>query len=183
MAFGGIFAHQQHLRGRVKVIVAGRTIAAEAAFIAGHRDAHAQPRIGIKVITNQGALQPLGGQVIVVTQKLARAVNGDDLGAPDYQGGADADDQQVELPHTGERRVRLIGELAPQRRGRPVAMQGFAHRGALHAHLAQRRRMLVVATGGPGITAGGAGAIAAGRRSENLATAHTAAGALGQGGL
>ena len=73
-------------------------------------------------------------------------------------------------------RSQLIGSKgwsmrARQGRGEAVGVQGFAHGGALDAHLAQGRGMVAVATGGPE-AAGFSGSL------QLQAAAHTAVGAL-----
>ena len=51
MAFGGVGADQEGHAAMVEVLIAaGRAIGAEAAGVSGHGGAHAQPRVGIKIV-------------------------------------------------------------------------------------------------------------------------------------
>ena len=182
MALGGVGADQQHQGGGVEVVVAaGGAIGAEAAAVAGHGRTHAQARVGIEVVAAEGALEQLVGGVVVLAEELAGAIDRQGARAPIRQGGADALHQDREGPLPGDRRERLVGAGAPEGGGEPVAVQGFAHRGALDAHLAEGGGVVAVAAHAPD----GFGPILRGRiarrRPQLQAATHAAVGALGPG--
>ena len=173
MALSRVGADQQHQIGQIEVVVAaGRAIGAEAAGIAGHRRTHAEARVGVEVVAAQGALEQLVGCVVVLAEELTGAVDRQRLGPLGGQGGLDALHQDGESPLPADRLKGLVGARTPQGRGEAVGVQGFAHGGALNAHLAQGRGMVAVTAGGPE-AAGFSGGL------QLQAAAHAAVGALG----
>ena len=173
VALSRVGADQQHHIGQIEVVVAaGRAIGAEAAGIASHCRTHAQARIGIEVVAAQGALEQLVGCVVVLAEELAGAVDRQRLWPLGGQGGLDALHQDGESPLPADWLKGLVGSRTPQGLGEAVGVQGFTHRGALDAHLAQRRGMVAVAAGGPE-------AAGFGRSLQLQAAAHAAVGALG----
>ena len=138
MALGRVGADQQHQIGEIQIVVAaGRSIGAQAAAVAGDGRAHAQPRIGIKVVAAQGSLEQLVGNVIVLAQKLPGAIHRQGLRALASQGRADAFHQQPQRPLPTDRRERLVETLTPQGCRQAVAVQGLSDRGPLDADLTQ----------------------------------------------
>ena len=186
MTIGGIGADQQHAIGQVEVVVAaGRAIGTEAAAVGGDGRAHAQPGIGIEVVGAQGALQQLLGGVVVLREKLTAAVHSDRPGALAGQGRLDALHQHVEglVPTDPLKGLIAAGAIEGVREASRI--EAFAHRGALHAHLAEAGGMAAIAAGLPGAGWGGLAAGTKGRsrctgagRQQLQATADAAIGAL-----
>ena len=175
MAFGCVGAHQHHQLGGIEVVVAaGGAVGAEAAAVAHHGRTHAQPGIGIEVIATQGPLEQLVGDVIILDQKLAGAVDGDGIGSAGLQGGANAAHNQREGLLPADRRKRLVYRAAVLGAGEAVMGQGVAHGGPLNAHLAQGGGVMAIAAGRPGF------ATRLGRL-ELQTTTHAAVGTLGSG--
>ena len=168
MAVGGIGADQEHAIGQVEVVVAaGRAIGAEAAAIGGDGRTHAQPGIGVEVVGAQGALEQLLGDVVILREKLTAAVHGDRPGTLAGQGRLDALYQHVEGLVPADPLKGLIAAGAIEGVGEAARIEAFAHRGALHAHLAEAGGMEAIAAGLPG---GGWGGLAAGTRGCSSCT-------------
>ena len=169
VAVGRVGADQEDQIGMVEVVVTtGRAIGSEAAGISGHRRTHAQAGIGIEVVAAQGPLEQLVGHVVVLGEELTGAVDRQTLWSLLLQRGSDARHQEFKGPLPADWRKPLIEALAPQRGGEAVVVQGFAHRGALHAHLPQRGGVVAITTGRPLRIAG------ISRRLELKPAAHSA---------
>ena len=182
MAFRCVGADQHRHAAVVEVVVAGRrAIGAEAAGVASHRRAHAEPGIGIEVVGAEGSFEQLLGEVVVLRVELARAIHGNGISPFVGQGGLDLIGDGLECLLPAHRFKVLIEAGAIQRLVQSSAGQGFAHSGPFDADLA---------------LAGGVAAIAArrphrvavvvffdrlarlGRRKQFESAAHTAIRAL-----
>ena len=171
VAPGEVGADEDHEVGLLEVLVgAGHGVRAEGAAVAGDRGGHAEAGVGVDVGRADEALHQLVGDVVVLGQQLARAVDRDAVRAVRVDGGAERRGDQVEgLVPAGVAAVDAGGEQAV------LEPEGLAERGALGAEPAEVRRVLRVA-------GDGGAAAAVGGRQHAAADAAIGAGGANRGG-
>ena len=150
MGVGGIAAGDEQAVGVIDVVVAGRRgIDAERKLVAGDRARHAQPRIGVDVVGPDETLGELVEDVVVLGQPLARAVEGDRVGAVGRDDRGEAPGRVVEglVPrHPVADLVAARAQFRVERTGlEDVFARGQVQRRPLGAQPAEIGRMLGVA--------------------------------------
>ena len=131
---------------------------------------HAEAGVGVDVGRADEALHQLVGDVVVLGQQLARAVDRDAVRAVRVDRGAEARGDQVEgLVPAGVAAVDARGEQAV------LEAEGLAERRALRAEPAEVRRVL-------GVAGDGGAAAAVGGREHAAADAAIGAGGADRGG-
>jgi hypothetical protein len=94
---GGVAAGDEQALRVVQVVVAGGgRVGAQRGFVAGHRAAHAQARVGVDVVGADQALGQLVEDVIVLGQQLAADIETHGVGAVLVDGRCEAPAGQVQ---------------------------------------------------------------------------------------
>jgi hypothetical protein len=97
VAPGEIGPHQHNEIGQLEILVAARHgIGAEGPLVGGNGRGHAEARIGIDIGGTDETLHQLVGDVVILGEELARAIEGDGIGAVFGDGAAEGTGDQIE---------------------------------------------------------------------------------------
>ncbi|MGY4446322.1 hypothetical protein ACVWZR_000982 [Bradyrhizobium sp. i1.3.1] len=172
MTPGRIRADEHEEISLVEILVAaGHGVGAEGAAVARDRGRHAEPRIGVDIGRADKALHQLVGDVIVLSQELAREIERDRIGAVARHDVLHAMGDVVECIAPGD---AFEHALAADHRIEQPALQpdGLAERRALRAQPAEIGGMIRIARDRRAT-------VAVGRRQHAAADAAIGTGRLG----